>query len=166
MDVTENSYFTIRFGLWEKERGHFIPLREEAVEGIPDAEMHWVKFRMWTYGEELKWKSEFLEYNNATKSQFLNMEKLNERKIKFLMKDWSFTLTTRYITATGGGVICPGRVISVQANGEEVLGGYVAAVEHVISVPSKSATTRIICTHPRFGGLPSAITSSSNALYV
>lgn len=89
-EVTENSYFTVRFGLWEKEKGHFIPLREEAVEGIPDAEMHWVKFRMWTYGEELKWKSEFLEYNNATKSQFLNMEKLNERKIKFLMKDWSF----------------------------------------------------------------------------
>ena len=89
-EVTDKSYFTVKFGLYEKEEGHFIPIKEEAVETMPQAEMHWVKFRMWTYSEELKWKSECLEYNNATKSQFLNMDKLNERKLKYLMKDWSF----------------------------------------------------------------------------
>jgi len=89
-EVTDKSYFTVRFGLYEKEEGHFVPIKEEAIETIPEAEPHWVKFRMWTYPEELRWKSECLEYNNATKSQFLNIDRLNERKIKFLMKDWSF----------------------------------------------------------------------------
>ena len=89
-EVTDKSYFTIKFGLFEKEEGHFVPIKEDSVETMPQAEMHWVKFRMWTYSEELKWKSECLEYNNATKSQFLNMDKLNERKLKYLMKDWSF----------------------------------------------------------------------------
>ena len=82
-----------------------------------------------------------------------------------LMKDWSFTVESRLMFSTQGGVICPGRVIGVKAGGGEVLGGYVTGVEHVISVPSKAATTRVTCTHPRFGKLPDAITSTTNALY-
>jgi len=82
-----------------------------------------------------------------------------------LMKDWSFTIGARLMFSTSGGVICPGKVIGVTAGGGEVLGGYITAVEHVISVPSRAATTRIMCTHPRFGALPAAITSPTNALY-
>ena len=89
-EVTDESCFTITFGLYEKEPGHFIPIKEDFVQTMPNAELHWVKFRMWTYGEELKWKSECLEYNHATKTQFLNTDRLNEKKIKYLMKDWSF----------------------------------------------------------------------------
>lgn len=83
-----------------------------------------------------------------------------------LMKDWSFTVTSRLMFSTSGGVICPGRVVRVTADGSEVLGGYVAGVEHVVSVPSRSAVTRVACTHPRFGQLPAAITSTKNALYL
>ena len=89
-EITKDSYFVVKFGLYQKEDGRFVPIKEDAVDGTPEAELHWVKFRMWSYAEELKWKSEFLEYNNATKSQFLNVDRLNERKIRCLMLDWSF----------------------------------------------------------------------------
>lgn len=89
-EITKDSYFVVKFGLYQKDDGRFVPIKEDAVDGIPEAELHWVKFRMWSYAEELKWKSEFLEYNNATKSQFLNVDRLNERKIRCLMLDWSF----------------------------------------------------------------------------
>lgn len=82
-----------------------------------------------------------------------------------LMKDWAFTIGARLLFSTQGGIICPGKVIGVTAGGGEVLGGYITGVEHVISVPSRAATTRIMCTHPRFGTLPEAITSPTNALY-
>ena len=89
-EVTSESYFVISFGLVEQVGGRFVPVNSEDVDNIPQAERHWVKFRMWNYGEELAWKSEFLEYDRASKSQVLNVEKLNERKIRHLMLDWSF----------------------------------------------------------------------------
>ena len=89
-EITDSSYFIIRFGLLQKDDGRFVPIKEDAIDGIAEAEPHWVKFRMWNYGEELAWKSEFMEYNNAMKSQYLNIEKLNERKIRRLLLDWSF----------------------------------------------------------------------------
>ena len=89
-EITKDSYFVVKFGLYQKDDGRFVPIKDDAVDGMPEAELHWVKFRMWSYAEELKWKSEFLEYNSATKSQFLNVDRLNERKIRCLMLDWSF----------------------------------------------------------------------------
>ena len=89
-EITDSSYFIIRFGLLQKDDGRFIPIKEDAIDEIAEAEPHWVKFRMWNYGEELAWKSEFMEYSNAMKSQYLNIEKLNERKIRRLLLDWSF----------------------------------------------------------------------------
>lgn len=82
-----------------------------------------------------------------------------------LMKDWVFTATARLMFSAQGGILCPGRVIAVRSGSGEVLGGYVVAVEHVISVANRNATTRITCSHPRFGALPAAITSKTNALY-
>ena len=83
------------------------------------------------------------------------------------MKDWVFTATTRLMFSTSSGILCPGRVLAVRSGaGEgEVLGGYITSVEHVISVANRNATTRITCSHPRFGELPASITSKTNALY-
>jgi hypothetical protein len=89
-EVTNDSYFIIRFGLLEKEGGRFVPVKEQAISSFPMCEEHWVKFRMWNYGEELQWKSKFLEYDNTVKIQQINQDKLNEYKIKHLMLDWSF----------------------------------------------------------------------------
>ena len=82
-----------------------------------------------------------------------------------LMKDWGFSVSTRPMFHADSGVLCPGRVLSVRDDYGEVIGGYVVGVEHVLSVPGRSAITRIHCTHPRFGALPAAIKSRRNALY-
>lgn len=89
-EVSDDSYFVIRFGLIQKEDGRFIPITGDSAEDMIGAELHWVKFRMWKYDEELKWKSECMEYNSQMKAQAVNMDKLNERKIRMLMLDWSF----------------------------------------------------------------------------
>ena len=90
-EITPQSHFVIRFGLVQKKGdGRFVPIREDAIEGIPEAEPHWVKFRMWNYLEELNWKDKCTEYDVKSKSQTINVTKLNEMKIKNLMLDWSF----------------------------------------------------------------------------
>jgi hypothetical protein len=45
---------------------------------------------MWNYKEELRLKHECTEYHSTSRSQIINTEKLNEKKIKRLMLDWSF----------------------------------------------------------------------------
>lgn len=89
-EVNPQSYFVIKFGLVQKEDGRFVPIREDAIAGIPEAEAHWVKFRMWTYTEELNWKDKCTEYDAKARAQVINTAKLNEMKIKQLMLDWSF----------------------------------------------------------------------------
>jgi len=88
-EVTQESNFTVYFGVYEKE-GRFIIINKDAVENFPEAELCWVKFRMWNYDEELLWKSQSMDFNYELKSQFINQSKLNEKKIKQLMLDWSF----------------------------------------------------------------------------
>lgn len=81
-----------------------------------------------------------------------------------LMKDWCFTLHARFMLKAGG-MLCPGRVLSVTSEGGELMGGYVVGVSHTISVSSRTAHTRIVCTHPRFGALPDGISGENNPLY-
>lgn len=81
-----------------------------------------------------------------------------------LMKDWTFNVNTRLLI-NKGGVLCPGKVLSVNSASGEALAGYVINVTHSISVPSKAAHTSITCAYPRFGSLPRGITSGANALY-
>lgn len=89
-EVTPQSYFMIQFGLFQMEDGRFMPIKKDLVKEYKQSEYHWVKFRMWTYDEQLLWKAQCTEYNANIKSQFVNNDKLNERKIKSLMLDWSF----------------------------------------------------------------------------
>lgn len=89
-EVTPETYFTVRFGLVERKDGGYHTVSGNELADYPEAEPHWVKFRMWTYDEELRWKSEFMEFNSQSKMQYINVEKLNERKIKRLLLDWSF----------------------------------------------------------------------------
>lgn len=89
-EVTKDSYFIVRFGLMQKEDGRFVPVKYTLISTFPSCEPHWVKFRMWNYGEELQWKSKFIEYNSNMKMQEVNKDKLDEYKIRHLMLDWSF----------------------------------------------------------------------------
>lgn len=89
-EVTPDTFFIVRFGLTIREDGGFYAINVNAAKDNPEVEEHWVKFRMWTYDEELKWKSDCLEFNAQSKTQYINIEKLNECKIKCLLLDWSF----------------------------------------------------------------------------
>lgn len=90
-EVTRDTYFVVRFGLMQKgEGGRFIVIGEQDVPEHRGAEPHWVKFRMWSYDEELSWKSNCMEYSAADKCRILNINKLNEQKLKMLLLDWSF----------------------------------------------------------------------------
>lgn len=88
--ISNDTFFVVKFGLLQREDGRFVPIAENDVYKYTGAESHWVKFRMWNYGEQLKWKSQCTEFNNTTKMQYLNNDKLNQKKIKNLLLDWSF----------------------------------------------------------------------------
>lgn len=89
-EVTKDTTFKIEFGLVRVD-DRYIIIQKDYVSYTTESEPIWVKFRMWTYLEELKWKDECLEYNSQSKTQFLNVNKLNEIKIKNLILDWSFS---------------------------------------------------------------------------
>ena len=89
-EVTKDTTFKVEFGL-TKVDDRYIVIQKDYVSYTADTELVWAKFRMWTYLEELKWKDECLEYSNQSKTQFLNVNKLNEIKVKNLILDWSFS---------------------------------------------------------------------------
>lgn len=88
-EVTKDTTFIVEFCLIERD-GRFLVVKKEAVDTMTEAEPCWVKFRMWNYNEELTWKSQCMDFNHEIKAQFINNDKLNEKKIKELLLDWSF----------------------------------------------------------------------------
>jgi len=88
-EVSKDSVFTIKFGILDKG-DRWVPINYSAVDDNPLSMGVWVKFRMWTYDEELTWRNECNEFNAEHKVQILNVDKLNEIKIKRLLLDWSF----------------------------------------------------------------------------
>lgn len=82
-----------------------------------------------------------------------------------LMKDFTFTLTLPLTFDVSGGKLCPGKVLSVESDGNSVVTGYVTSVIHVVSVPSRTATTVVTCAYPRIPDRPEGIEDTKNALY-
>lgn len=88
-EVSKNSNFVIKFGLCEKDE-RIIFVRDEYVEQISQAQHHWVKFRMWTYKQQLLWKDKCMKFNNESRSFLIDVNKLNQMKVRNLILDWSF----------------------------------------------------------------------------
>lgn len=88
-EVTPESEFTVRFCIGFKE-GRVQIYQEDAYLKFDDLERHWVTFRMWKYEEELAWQNQAMEFQGQTRSFILNQGKLNEIKIRHLIKSWSF----------------------------------------------------------------------------
>lgn len=88
-EVTPESEFTIRFCLGFNE-GRVQIYTEDAYLKQEDLERHWVKFRMWKYEEELTWQNQSMEFQHQTRTFVHNQNKLNELKIRHLIKAWSF----------------------------------------------------------------------------
>lgn len=89
-EVRPDSEFTIRFCLDFKD-DRVLVYTEDAYLKLPEVERHWVKFRMWKYEEELSWKNQCMEFEHQTRNFKLNSSRLNELKIRHLIKDWSFS---------------------------------------------------------------------------
>lgn len=87
--VTKDSVFVIRFGIDFLEQ-RLILIEQEQVEQFPTSQSHWVKFRMWTYKQQIAWKDQCMRFNNESRSFVVDTNKLNELKIRRLIKDWSF----------------------------------------------------------------------------
>ena len=46
---------------------------------------------MWNFREELEWKNQCMEFDSISRAFKQNIIKLNEIKIRRLIKDWSFS---------------------------------------------------------------------------
>ena len=87
-EVRPDSEFEIRFCLYFDE-GRVRVFTEDAKYKFPECESHWVKFRMWTYKEQLEWKRQCSDLDMQTKSMRLNTDKYDEIKLRHLIKSWS-----------------------------------------------------------------------------
>lgn len=88
-EVRPDSEFKIEFCIGEKD-GRIVVYTKEAAIQFPELESHWVVFRMWKYEEELDWKNRCQEYDSQSRSFKTNTNKLDELKIRYLIKSWSF----------------------------------------------------------------------------
>lgn len=88
-EVRPDSEFKIEFCIGEKD-GRIVVYTKEAAIQFPELESHWVVFRMWKYEEELDWKNRCQEYDAQSRSFKTNINKLDELKIRYLIKSWSF----------------------------------------------------------------------------
>ena len=89
-EVSPDSEFTVKFCLGFEEDGRIMAYKEDSYLRLEGLEQHWAKFRMWTFKEELDWKSQCMEFDPVSRGFKQNILKLNEIKIRRLIKDWSF----------------------------------------------------------------------------
>ena len=88
-EAGQDTVFYVKFGIVPID-GRIIVIKEDDVDFEKNAESHWVKFKMWTYEQELEWKNESTEYDSTKRVHTLNADKLNEIKIRNLILKWSF----------------------------------------------------------------------------
>lgn len=104
-EVTPESEFTVRFCLAFRE-DRAIVLKEDARYKVEGAEAHWATFRMWTYREEVDWKNQVMEYDPKSRTFRQNTVRLDELKIRHLLRRWSFEkYDTRFKLLHVGGVL-------------------------------------------------------------
>ena len=102
--VTKDSEFVVKFGLMQIDGRMVVVYRN--YEQQKDVQRHWVKFRMWTYKQQLEWKDECMKFNMQSRSFILQTNLLNQKKLRNLIKDWSFAqISDRYKLLHTGGVL-------------------------------------------------------------
>ena len=90
-EVRPDSEFTVQFCLKFSDNGQVSVYAKDSFLQLDNLEKHWAKFRMWTYKESLEWKNQCMEFDQQIRSFKQNNCKLNELKIRHLIKDWSFS---------------------------------------------------------------------------
>jgi hypothetical protein len=86
-ELKKNESFTINFGLVDFE-GRWLLAKENEGEGI---ESCWVKFKMWSFEEEVSLKSQATQWDSQKRMHTLNNDFFNRLKIQKLLVDWSFS---------------------------------------------------------------------------
>lgn len=88
-EVTPQTEFKVEFCISFVD-GRVRLFKKEAKEAHPEFELHWVKFRMWTYKEELDWKRRCGEVDATTRTLRIDQGKYDETKLRNLIRSWSF----------------------------------------------------------------------------
>ena len=86
-ELGANESFTLKFGLVEFEKRWLIA-KEDEGEGVTPC---WVKFKMWSFEEEVGLKSQATQWDSNKRMHTLNNDFFNRLKIQKLLLDWSFT---------------------------------------------------------------------------
>jgi len=88
-EVKPTDEFTIKFGLKEFE-GRWIVIEQDSIDVLDKSiQKHWVKFRMWTYNEELSLRKKATKYDEDKRMNMIDFDSLTEYKVRYLIKDWS-----------------------------------------------------------------------------
>ena len=87
--IKENETFRVRFIIVDDDEG-----RPQVINvNVQDdkLENHWVDFNMWDYDLMMKLKRQAMRYNEEIRMFMVDSDTYNTLKIKYLLKDWSFS---------------------------------------------------------------------------
>jgi len=87
--LKDDETFRVRFILLEPENRRVLVSTLETKN--EDSKEHWVDFKMWDYAMMLMLKEKATAYSPQARSFMLDSDKLDNLKIKYLMKEWSFS---------------------------------------------------------------------------
>ena len=88
-EVRPDTLFTVRFCLGFRD-GRALCYTEDAKYKRPELESHWATFRLWTFREEQDWRNQTTVYDPPSRSWRPDPGRLNEIKLRNLLRDWSF----------------------------------------------------------------------------
>lgn len=88
-EVRPDTLFTVRFCLGFRD-GRALCYTEDAKYKRPELESHWATFRLWTFREEQDWRNQTTVYDPPSRSWRPDPGRLNEIKLRHLLRDWSF----------------------------------------------------------------------------
>lgn len=83
--LKDDETFRIRFALDEGgERVTFVQRENK------DIETHWAEFKMWDYSTMVQLRKAATIYNKESGSFYVDTDRFNDLKIRYLLRDWSF----------------------------------------------------------------------------
>jgi len=85
--LQKDETFRIRFQLNETDGKRVKFVVEESRNNVE----HWVEFRMWDYNAMVNLRKMATTYHKESGTFYVDTDKFNDLKIKFLLKDWSFS---------------------------------------------------------------------------
>lgn len=84
-EVTDEDIFKIDLWLLQKNSRWLI-----VDSRIPSASKEWIKFRMWTFDEEVELRKKATKYDEKNRLHYIDNDILNRLKVQKLLIEWSF----------------------------------------------------------------------------